>query len=358
VAPLSGRPPSGAIDPTDEAKGRFDEGSGGSSARRRGRTVGWLSAAAASLLSLAILLRSASPHEILARLGELSPRALLVALVWMVLAGVLRGQRLRLLLPGRPSLRTSYAVAQIYLLITASVPVGVGEVVAAWLMRRGIDVPIHEGFAAFLVARVFDVLVLLVLFVAIVGGGFVRLDPRAVQAAWAAAAILAGLVAVGALHLRAPEWLPALLEDRAGRVGGESRGRKALQLVLRSVARGLRRVPHGRAAAVIVLLTLGTQLLSFQALHILLRDAGVPASYASAIFAFAVYVLLRLLPFQGIGGIGTAAAWWAIAVSFLGVPAPDAVAIGAALYVGFYALLVLLCLTGLVLLPRRAAQAR
>jgi uncharacterized protein (TIRG00374 family) len=327
--------------------------------RRRGsRTVGWVAAAAASLLSVAILLRSTSPQEILSRLADLSPQALLVALVWMVLAGVLRGQRLRLLLPGRPSLRTSYAVAQIYLLITASVPVGVGEVVAAWLMRRGIDVPIHEGFAAFLVARLFDVLVLLVLFVAIVGGGFVRLDLRVVQAAWVAAAMLAGLVVLGALHLRAPEWLPALLEDRADRVGQESRGRKALQVILRNISQGLRRLPHGRAAGVIVLLTLGIQLLSFQALHILLRAAGVPASYASAIFAFAVYVLLRLLPFQGIGGIGTAAAWWAIAVSFVGVRTSDAVPIGATLYVGFYALLVLLCLTGLVLLPRRAALAR
>ena len=60
-----------------------------------------------------------------------------------------------------------------------------------------------------------------------------------------------------------------------------------------------------------------------------------------------------MLPLQGIAGIGTTAAWWAIALTMLGVPAHEAATVGAVLYVAFYVVMIALCVLCLPLLRGR-----
>ncbi|MBY0278433.1 hypothetical protein K2Z84_24145, partial [Candidatus Binatia bacterium] len=116
------------------------------------------------------------------------------------------------------------------------------------------------------------------------------------------------------------------------------------------LAEGVHLLPHGRRALGVLVLTFATQLPSLAALHALLHGARLPLPYTAAILCFVFYVLLRMLPLQGIAGIGTTAAWWAIALSTLGVPPAEAALVGTVLYIAFFVLLIVLCLACLPLL--------
>src|SRR5690349_13214491 len=103
----------------------------------------WLVAALVTLLFAALVARETSVAEIGARLRALPLRALVWALLALALAGVPRALRLELLLPGKLTLADAYAFNQVYNVVTASIPSGLGEAAAAWLMRRALAVPLH-----------------------------------------------------------------------------------------------------------------------------------------------------------------------------------------------------------------------
>lgn len=321
---------------------------------RRGRQ--WLVAALATLMFAALLARETSAAEIVARLRALPATALLGALASLALAGVARAVRLQLLLPSRLGLGDAYAFNQIYNVVTATVPTGLGEAASAWLMRRALRVPLHLGLVALFAGRFLDLVVLLALFLALVLGGGVELGSGSGAVVLAAAGLLALLTVVGLVHQLGRSRATALLVRTAERVGAATAVRRVARRALRLLAEALELIPDGRPALVLLVLTLVMQVVSLGALASLLSGAGHALGFAAITACFVTYVLLRMIPFQGIAGIGTTAAWWAIALSMLGVPAREAATLGAVLYVAFYALLLVLCALCLPLLLVRRSQ--
>jgi uncharacterized protein (TIRG00374 family) len=318
----------------------------------------WSVAVGVSTLFVVLLVRRAGMRDIADGVARLPLRAMLVAFGWLVLAGWFRAARLRMLLPELPSLGQSYALNQISNLITAAVPAGVGEVASAWVFRRLADVSVERGAIALFVGRALDLAVVVALFLLALASGHVHLGTHAGRPALAATVILLALVAVGWSHVRSPEQLPATLDRFAGKVRADGRVRRVLHVVLRRVSDALRTLPRGRGVLTLLFLTLCTQLAALAALDVLLSAIGVEIGYAGAAAAFLLYALLRMLPVQGVAGVGTHAAWWAISLSLLQVPADAAIAAGAALYVAFMLALVALCATALPLLATGRKELR
>jgi len=317
----------------------------------------WLVATLIALVFAALLARDTGLAEIAQRLRELPPHALLLAALWLALAGFVRALRLRLLLSSAIGVGQAYAFHQIYNVVTAMVPTGLGEAASAWLLRRTLRVPLHLGLVALLVGRFLDLFVLLCLFLAVVLGGATRLASGLEALIPAAAGIALVMLVLGAGHVASRGRLAALLERWATQVRPDGRLRILARRGLRVLAESLHLLPRGGQAALLVLLTLVTQLVSLGALHALLEGAHLELGYAAAIVCFVVYILLRMLPIQGVGGIGTTAAWWALALRALGIAPDESVTVGAVLYVAFTVLLVFLCLTALPLLWLGAPRA-
>lgn len=307
-----------------------------------------------TLVFAALLGRETSTSEIVARLRAVPLGALLWALLALAAAGVARALRLQALLPQRLALVDAYAFMQVYNVVTATVPTGLGEAASAWLMRRALNVPLHLGLVALFVGRFLDLLVLLGLFLGVVLGGFVPLGEGRGPVIAAAAGLLALLAAVALVHSIGRDRVAARLEALARGIVPDVGARRTVRRGLLLACESLRLLPQGGRALRLLFLTLVMQLVSLGALHALLGGAGLPVGFATALVCFVIYVLLRMLPFQGIAGIGTTAAWWAIALSMLGVPTREAATLGAVLYVAFYVLLVVLCVLCLpILLVRR-----
>jgi hypothetical protein len=269
---------------------------------------------------------------------------------WLALAGVLRVVRLRFLLRGALPLAPGYALVQAYNLVTSTVPPGAGELAAAWMFRRAASVEFKDALQALLVGRVLDVLLLLTMLLAALAAGVPLPGAAPGSLALPAAALLAAILVPALIHLRAPARVPRLLDHLRGAVGDTSPPRRALVHALDVAAAGARSLPTFRAAVPLLLLTTGTQLLAAAALWSFLPGAGVTLGYVASVVAQVLFLLLRLLPVQGIAGVGTNAAWWALALSWLGEPSESAIAAGAVLYVVFYAAIALLALTAAPLL--------
>ena len=317
-------------------------------ARRR-----WLLAALVTLVFAALVGRETSSAEIVRRLHAMPPAALLWALLALALAGIPRAVRLRMLLPGQLALGEAYAFNQAYNVITATIPSGLGEAASAWLMRRALAVPVHLGLVALFVARFLDLIVLLGLFLLVVACGLVPLGDGGGTVVGAAAALLAGLAGLALVHVVGRDHVAARLESLAREIASDAAPRRAVRRALGLAAEALRLMPDGRRGLVLLGLTTAMQVLALLALLALLHGAGQRLDLAATLACFVIYVLLRMLPLQGIAGIGTTAAWWAIALTMLGVPAHEAATVGAVLYVAFYVVMIALCVLCLPLLRGR-----
>ncbi len=317
-------------------------------ARRR-----WLLAALVTLVFASLVGRETSTAEIARRLGAMPPTALLWALLALAVAGVPRALRLRMLLPGKLALPDAYSFNQAYNVITATIPSGLGEAASAWLMRRALAVPLHLGLVALLVTRVLDLIVLLALFLLVVACGLVPLGDGGGAVTGAAAALLAGLAAAALVHVAGRDHVAGRLESFVRRLTPGVALRRGVRRALGLGAEALRMMPDGRRGLVLLALTTVMQGLALLALLALLDGAGLRFDLAATLACFVIYVLLRMLPLQGIAGIGTTAAWWAIALTMLGVPAHEAATVGAVLYVAFYVVMIALCVLCLPLLRAR-----
>jgi len=307
----------------------------------------WLGAILISGAFAAVLLTIAPPELIVDYFRNLRPRTLVGPFLWLVLGGLLRAERLRILLTSRPPLGKLYALTQLDKLVGAALPGGLSEAVSAWAMRSVLNTPIHLGLMALLVGRVFDVFVLLSLALFVVGSGLVALEAYSSLLQGSAIVLLSAIVALGYVHLRSPRLLATLLNRFAAMQRSPSRTGNVLRRALELVSEAIDRLPSDRRIVPIIALTLGMHFTNVQAVRILLAGEGLDFGFPAGIAIFVTFVLLRMLPVQGLGGIGTTAAWWAIALAALGVPAQQAIVVGTVLFIAFYVLLSCLCLTAL-----------
>ena len=85
-------------------------------------------------------------------------------------------------------------------------------------------------------------------------------------------------------------------------------------------------------------------------LYLLLQSFGINFTFAQSAYCFGVYAIFQIVPVQGIAGIGTQAAWWALALNTAGYKALDAIAMGFVLHGTLYLFITLLGLSALLIL--------
>jgi hypothetical protein len=83
--------------------------------------------------------------------------------------------------------------------------------------------------------------------------------------------------------------------------------------------------------------------------HLLLRSFGVDFSPLQSTYCYGVYMIFQIVPVQGIAGIGTQAAWWALALNAAGYHSNDLVALGFILHGSFYFFIAVIGLSALLL---------
>ena len=81
--------------------------------------------------------------------------------------------------------------------------------------------------------------------------------------------------------------------------------------------------------------------------HYVLLSLGTGFTWQQSFYCFSIYALFQLVPVQGLAGIGTQAAWWALALRAAAYNGTDYGEMGFFLHGSFYLFIVLMALTGI-----------
>ncbi len=278
-----------------------------------------VASALGAVVLVVFLLRIASPGGIVRLLGTTRPCAVAAALAIHAVMLLLRGLRLRVLLPDSPpGPGTAWAITAAGRVAALFLPFRSGELVLPWLLRRHAGVPVATGVAVLVAARAFDLAALGV-------WGTVSL-------LWLARGSTTALGA--AILLLVPLLILPVLAETAYRLArrcAAARGLEARRIArkvrrLRAALHGLARRPGRLAAAAGLSLAVwgAVWLLTW----VLLAGMGHRWPLAVTVAGSAAASIANLVPLNLVANVGTLEAGWTAGFVALGIPANEAAATG------------------------------
>jgi uncharacterized membrane protein YbhN (UPF0104 family) len=314
----------------------------------------WI-ALALTVLLLAILLSQTDLSAVLSGFRRFSPAAAAAGLVGWALVNWLRALRFRVLIHSRHvPLGRMFSIVNVQNLLAGVTPGRAGELSYVILLRQDVRVPGAEGLAGFLVARVFD-------FVAVFGvaiAALLAVRDRLPAGSGRMVATAAALFGLSLVVLTQLAWISEKgvgVIEAALRATGADRWSPARRFAALSID------VHGQIVRVraagdewrLWLLTAGIWGVSYGVSWIWIVGLGLPLSIGQAIFVAAVAGLAGSLPVQGLAGLGTTEAGWAIPLVLMGVGREEAIAAGFCFHALAAAYLAILGGAGFLDLSRR-----
>jgi uncharacterized protein (TIRG00374 family) len=83
--------------------------------------------------------------------------------------------------------------------------------------------------------------------------------------------------------------------------------------------------------------------------HLLLMSFGIDFTLIQSTYCYGIYMIFQIVPIHGIAGIGTQAAWWALALKSAGYYSSDAIALGIIMHGILYGFITLIGASALLL---------
>jgi uncharacterized membrane protein YbhN (UPF0104 family) len=259
----------------------------------------------------------------------------------LFLANVVRALRFRHLDPLRQKFGSWWVMGQAYNLMTATFPGGTGEVATAYLLKRFYNFDWLSGIKILVVTRVMDLAVLTGLFLSS------ALIVRRVHNLTISAIVVAAVLFVLSVIMLIPPFQRLFVEGLRRLYPKRAWFSAKVFGLAQRISEGAR-FRGAMASFVSGAYTITMQLLAICSIYLVLLGLGVDLTFFETIFCFGIYVLFQLVPVQGFAGLGTQAAWWAIALSLAGYTGGNTVALGLALYATFYVFIAMLCLLAVV----------
>ncbi len=287
----------------------------------------WL-ALALTIALLWILLAQTDLAAIGASFGRLSPAAALAGFVLWAVMNWLRALRYRALLVSRdlPAGRMT-SIVNVQNLLATVTPGRAGELSYVLMVRQDGRVPASEGLGGLVLARVFDLVVVCGVALAAV----LAVRASLPEGSGTVLGIAAAMFAAAVVLLLQITWLSdrgvALLEGllRWTRLGRWVAARRMVAKA-REVHAYIVRVQARGGSLRLWLLTLGIWGASYAVSWLWIAGLGIALSLEKVIFVAAISGLAGSLPIQGLAGLGTTEAGWAIPLMLLGVAGEEAVA--------------------------------
>ena len=259
---------------------------------------------------------------------RLDLKYLIATLVVFFLGNLVRAFRFIHLDHTNKTLSHWWSINAFYNFITATLPGGAGEAATAYVLKRISNFNFLGAFRILFLSRLMDLSSISAFFllaaVQISSG-----TPYREAAIWLSGVLL--LLSAIALIPATEQIVMKLLQKLPG---DNALVRKACQKM-----NELLEIAEERQAAS-YLITLVQSLLNAMggvfALHLLLLAFGIELSLVQSFYCYGIYAVFQIIPVQGIAGIGTQAAWWALALNVSGYQGSDVIALGIMLHGTFY----------------------
>ncbi|RJQ56245.1 MAG: UPF0104 family protein [Nitrospiraceae bacterium] len=229
----------------------------------------------------------------------------------------------------------------LYNIVTATLPGGAGEAATAYILKRTSMFNILGAFRILLLSRLQDLFALAFLF--FISAFFISRGALYRETAIWISGILS-LMSLIAFLPPSEKFVLKLLKKLPGQNKLVLRlYEKLSELVIISEEQRSRKSYSITLFQSLVMMTAG-----IISIHLLLKSFGVDFTYIQSAYCYGVYMIFQVVPVQGIAGIGTKAAWWALALNTAGYRAADAIALGFILYGTLYVFIAVLGLSALL----------
>lgn len=216
-----------------------------------------------------------------------------------------------------------------YNFITATLPGGAGEAATAYVLKRYSEFNILGALRILLLSRLLDIFALSALF--FVTSILMRSDTHYREAAiWLSGTLL--FISLITLMRSSEQFFMRFLQNLPRQSRLMKRVGEKLTELIKVSEEQRKNNSFGIALFQSVIMWIGAILL----MHLVLRSFGIDFTLIQSAYCFGVYAIFQIVPVQGIAGIGTQAAWYALALNAAGYQAKDAIALGFVLHGTFY----------------------
>ncbi len=261
--------------------------------------------------------------------GRLDKKYFISSVCVFILGNFIRALRFHTLDHTGNKLLHWWNINAFYNIITATLPGGAGEATTAYFLKRVSMFNMLGAFRILLLSRLQDLFALSTLFF-ISAFLISRGTSYRETAIWISGTL--SLISLVAFLPSSEQFILKLLSRLPGQnkpvrrvceklsellaISEEQRNRKSYSITL--------------FQSVVMMIT------GIISVHLLLKSFGVDFTPVQSAYCYGVYMVFQIVPVQGIAGIGTQAAWWALALHTAGYGAPDAIAMGFILHGSFY----------------------
>ena len=261
------------------------------------------------------LLHRISVRQIVRLVSTIPLSALVLLLALTALFVGLRGVRFRSVIPTRAGAYDFFAPAAAYTLAAQIVPGGAGELTLPVLLSP-LGVSAGQSVGILIVCRFLDLVLSLVIgvslwFLVASSGSHIPLT-----------GLGASVIVVGLALLL---FVPAVQQPLVRRIQGWASRRPSKILVMTSEALTTVGEFSGRSMFRVVGLTLALKVLATCFYFFLALILQTRLSFLQVALATQLSTLFMAVPIQGLAGLGTVDAWWALSLKLVGVPTTAAI---------------------------------
>jgi hypothetical protein len=216
-----------------------------------------------------------------------------------------------------------------YNFFTATLPGGTGEAATAYILKRFSKFNIIGALRILLLSRLLDILALSALL--LIAAIMMRADASYREAAiWLSGSML--FLSSVAIIPASEKIVLRLLQKLPGQ-------RTLIKKVCEKLSELIKISEEQRSNNYFGIILFQSVLMWIGAIvlmHLVLRSYEIDFTLIQSAYCFGVYAIFQIVPVQGIAGIGTQAAWFALALNAAGYQAHDAIALGFVLHGTFY----------------------
>ncbi|MBI5676082.1 MAG: flippase-like domain-containing protein [Nitrospirae bacterium] len=270
--------------------------------------------------------------------GRVNVKYLIAACGVFVFANFVRASRFSKLDHMDNTLIHWWNINAFYNFITATLPGGAGEASTAYVLKRFTGLNLLSAIRILLLSRLMDLFAMSVLF--FISALLISdITPYREAAIWISGALF--LVSLLAILRSSEQFFVKMMQKLPGQSNIKQRICEKLSELLKISEEQRRNNTFRTTLFQSILMMIG----GVVSVHLLLRSFGIDFTPVQSAYGYGIYMIFQILPVQGIAGIGTQAAWWALALHAAGYSAPDAIALGIVLHGTFYVFITIIGIT-------------
>ena len=293
-------------------------------------TLAKAAAVVITIVLLAILLSQVNIADVVTTLVSINPLYLVAGFLLYACCYFFRAVRFRILLNGKVGLRDLFRIVCVHNMVNSILPARTGELSYIYLLKKVHQRTIGDGVATLVVARMFDVVVIVVFF--LLSLQFTRDTPSAlVHSAWVGGLVIVALVSLLALLLYSGRSLFNSMKSlfETFHLVRWHLGKYLLAKAEETVESfGRIKSPGLFKYFQLLLVSCGIWLSLYLLIYLLVVGMGISVGFFAVLFASTFAIISTVLPVQGFGGFGTIEGTWTIGFMLVGLSKADAICSG------------------------------